>query len=356
MSTQRPLRPPVRWGIIGCGNVTEVKSGPGFQKATDSSLVAVMRRDAEAAADYARRHGVPRWYAEADALVDDPDVDAVYIASPPGSHLEHALRACRAGKPVYVEKPMARNYTEAVTMRDAFAAAGVPLFAAYYRRALPRFLETRALIESGALGRVSSVACAFYGPRHLAVDPAALPWRLDARESGGGLAMDLASHAVDIIDFLLGPLSDVRGSAANVASPHDVEDVLTVSFRAGDTPGIAVWNFASSQTQDILMITGTVGRVQLSVFGDEPLRVWRGDQVTEVSRPNPQHVQQPLIQSVVDDLLGRGRCASTGESGARASRVLDQALDGYYGGRGDPFWERPGTWPGRRSWEAQSRQ
>ncbi len=113
-------------------------------------------------------------------------------------------------------------------------------------------------------------------------------------------------------------------------------------------PGVGIWNFASSESQDMLLITGTEGRLQLSVFGNEPVRLVRAGDVTEIERPNPQHIQQPLIQTVVDDLLGRGRCPSTGESAARTSRVLDEALAGYYGGRDDPFWLRPDTWPGRR--------
>lgn len=339
---------PLRWGIIGCGNVTEVKSGPGFQKARDSSLVAVMRRDSRLAADYARRHGVPRWYSDADALVADPDVDAVYVATPVGSHLEHALRACRAGKPAYVEKPMARNHAECLQMIEAFRAAGLPLYVAYYRRALPRFLEVKKLIDSGALGRITSVACGYYSPRHRdAAGAGGLPWRLEAAQSGGGLALDLASHALDIIDFLLGPLQDVHGTAANLASDHSLEDSVTLSFRAGATPGVGIWNFAASESQDMLLVAGTEARAHLSVFGDEPVRLVRGGAVTELARPNPPHIQQPLIQTVVDELLGRGTCPSTADSAARASRVLDEALAGYYGGRDDAFWLRPDTWPGR---------
>ncbi len=344
----RRLAAPVRWGIIGCGNVTEVKSGPGLQGARDSRLVAVMRRDAALAADYARRHGVSRWYADADALVADPEVDAVYVATPVGSHLEHALRACRAGKPAYIEKPMARNHAECLRMIGAFREAGLPLFVAYYRRALPRFLRVKELIDSGALGRATSAACAFYSPRHRDVDPARLPWRLDAEQSGGGLAMDLASHALDIIDFLLGPLTGAHGAAANLASAYAVEDCVTLSFRAGEVPGIGIWNFASSEAQDVLVVTGTEGRAQLSVFGNEAVRLVRGGSATELVLPNPDSIQQPLIQTVVDDLLGRGACPSTGESAARTSRVLDLALEGYYGGRDDDFWLRPDTWPGRR--------
>src|SRR4051812_48513080 len=142
------MRDPIRWGIIGCGDVTEVKSGPGFQKAHGSQLVAVMRRNAALAADYAKRHGVPRWYNDAKALVNDPEVDAVYIATPPGVHVEGALLAAAAGKPAYVEKPMARNTTECDVIIQALARADQKLFVAYYRRAMPRFLKLRELLEN----------------------------------------------------------------------------------------------------------------------------------------------------------------------------------------------------------------
>src|SRR5882757_10269989 len=102
----------IRWGIIGCGDVTEVKSGPALQRATGSALVAVMRRDRAKAEDYARRHGVARAYDDAAALIADPDVDAVYVATPPSSHAAYTLAAARAGKPVYVEKPMALSHAE----------------------------------------------------------------------------------------------------------------------------------------------------------------------------------------------------------------------------------------------------
>src|SRR5699024_4274467 len=144
----------VRWGIVGVGDVTETKSGPGLQQAEGSALVAVMRRDGAKAADYARRHGVPRWYDDADALIADPEVDAVYVATPPDSHADYAVRALRAGKPVYVEKPMARTATECEEILSASRRAGLPVFVAYYRRAMPRFATVKELLEGGAIGQV----------------------------------------------------------------------------------------------------------------------------------------------------------------------------------------------------------
>ena len=148
----------IRWGIIGCGDVTEVKSGPGFQKSEHSELVAVMRRSGELAEDYARRHGVPKWYDDADKLIHDEDVDAIYIATPPSTHMTYALKSAAAGKPVYVEKPMAMSSKECLQMIEACKEAGVPLYVAFYRRALPYFLKIKALIEEGAIGEVRFVS------------------------------------------------------------------------------------------------------------------------------------------------------------------------------------------------------
>ena len=342
----------IRWGIIGCGNVTEVKSGPALQKAEGSRLVAVMRRDGRKAEDYVRRHGVPRWYDDADRLIADPEVDAVYVATPPGSHEEYALRVAAAGKPAYVEKPMARSYAECARMVGAFRAADRPLFVAYYRRRLPRFVKAKQIIDDGRLGRVTSVA---YRHTRLFRPNAPYEWRLDPVHSGGGLLLDLGSHFLDLIDFLLGPLTEVRGTAANFAGGA-VEDVVAMSFRTGGgAVGTASWNFAAAARQDAIEIEGTEGRLLMTCFGNEPVRLERSGDAETFDLPNPPHIQQPLIQSIVDELLGReaARCPSTGETAARTSLVMDRVLDGYYGDRSGPFWERPETWPGRAGGSAE---
>ena len=352
----------VRWGIIGCGNVCEVKSGPGFQKAEGSRLVAVMRRSAAQAEDYARRHGVPRWYTDADALIRDGEVDAVYVATPVGTHCEYALRVAAAGKPCYVEKPMARHEEECRRMIEAFRGAsprrgaawagrrgeGVPLFVAYYRRRLPRFLKAKELVETGRLGRVTGITYRYAEPRHRHVKPGRLEWRLIASESGGGIFMDLGSHALDILDFLAGPLADVKGAAANLASAYQVEDAVAMQFRAeSGALGTASWNFASAARSDLIEISGTDGRVSLSVFGAEPVCLQTQESEETFDLPNPPHVQQPLIQTIVEELAGRGRCPSTGESAARTARLMDAVLEQYYGTRTGEFWKRPETWPGQ---------
>ena len=350
-SAQIQGRSTIRWGIIGCGDVTEIKSGPGFQKAAGSALVAVMRRNAGQAADYARRHGVPRWYDNADALISDAEVDAVYVATHPETHAHYAEMVAAAGKPAYVEKPMARQVAECDRMIEAFARAQQKLFVAFYRRCLPRFVQVQQLLADGALGQPTEVRCRWAAPNHRDAGGA---WRLDATKSGGGLFLDLGSHALDLLDHLLGPLTNVAGLAANLATDQEVEDHVAMSFlTATGVPGTAVWNFASAAREDLLEIGGTDGRLSCSVFGNEALRLENATGVQTLERPNPPHVQQPLIQTVVDELLGRGTCPSTGESARRTSRVMDTVLTGYYGGRDDKFWLRPGTWPGRRRSQTQ---
>ncbi len=332
----------VRWGIIGCGDVTEVKSGPALQEARGSALVAVMRRSGGLAEDYAKRHGVARFYDRAEALLADPEVSAVYVAAPPGAHLALALAACAAGKPAYVEKPMARSHAECQTMNAAFAARGLPLFVAYYRRALPRFRKAKELLDAGRIGRPALVSYRYARPRHRGP----LPWRQRAEHAGGGLLLDLGSHALDVLDFLLGPLEDVSGCARR-ASPAAgvVEEVVAMRYSAGGALGTASWWFAGHAREDWMEITGTEGRLSFTIFGDEPVRLdgpW-GEERFEL--PNPRHIQAPLIQTIVDELRGEGSCPSTGASAARTSRVIDEVLAGYYGGRDDAFWARPETWP-----------
>ena len=336
-----PTRTLIRWGIIGCGDVTEVKSGPALQKTRGSALVAVMRRDAAKAADYARRHGVPRFYSDARALVADPEVDAIYVATPPGAHLDGALLAAGAGKPCYVEKPMARHTPECDAMLAAFAAANQKLFVAYYRRALPRFVKVKELLDRGALGMMTGVSHRLATAAHASLDAANLPWRVSVESSGGGLFLDVGSHALDLLDFFCGPLAGARGHAARLASPGVTEDAVAMTFRtAAGAPGAATWNFASQVTEDTMEFRGTLGRISLSVFGSDPVRLETARGVELFDLPNPPHVQQPLIQTVVDELLGRGACPSTGESGRRTSAVMDAVLEDFYGGRTDAFWLR----------------
>jgi len=324
------MKDTIRWGIIGCGDVTEVKSGPALQKAEGSELVAVMRRNGALAEDYARRHQVPRWYDQAEALIHDPEVNAVYVATPPAFHREYALMAARAGKAVYVEKPMAMNHDECLEMIEACEAAGVPLYVAYYRRGLQRFNQIKQLLDSGVIGDVRLVQTTHLQTMR-PVDGQAVPWRLQPALSGGGLFVDLASHTLDILDYLLGPIGEVKGFAVNQSGLYQVEDLVTTTyaFESG-VIGMGAWCFNAFKRKDLNEITGSQGKLSFSTFGDD-LRIQLADgDIQQLTIPNPAHIQQPLIQLMVNELRGAGTCPSTGRTAARTSRVMDSLIRDFY--------------------------
>ncbi|MEQ8812035.1 MAG: Gfo/Idh/MocA family oxidoreductase [Imperialibacter sp.] len=321
----------VRWGIIGVGDVCEVKSGPAFQKIENSSLVAVMRRNGEKAADFAKRHGVPKWYDDADKLINDPDVNAIYIATPPGSHADYTFRAAKAGKPVYVEKPMARSTSECQAMVDACKQAGVPLFIAYYRRMLPNFLKVKSLIESGVIGEVRYVNVKLNKPLHPDIVGAAHDpdnWRIFPEVAGGGYFYDLGCHQLDILDFLLGPVKHAHGYAANQGGIYPAEDIVTGSFVfESGVLGQGTWCFATSDASDeeVTTIIGSKGEISFPYFSDHSVTLKvEGKPAERMTFDIPKHIQQPLIQTIVDELTGTGKCPSTGVSGTRTNWVMEQ--------------------------------
>lgn len=321
----------ISWGMIGAGAVCEVKSGPAFYRSEHSRLFGVMRRNADKAQDYAKRHAVPNWYTDAETLIHHPEVNAVYIATPPDTHASYTEMAARAGKAVYVEKPMARTYSECEQMIRVCHECGVPLFVAYYRRYLPYFRKVKELLDDGAIGRVLSV--------HIQLtkgtgdtDPAT-NWRIDPQISGGGLFHDLASHQLDLLDFLLGPVTSARGETANRSLKYNAPDAVSASFSfASGVTGSGNWTFSAPphSKSDRLIFVGTLGTIQCATFDDStPVRLITETGIQEFVIPYPPHVQQPLVEAIIRDLRGGEPCISTGESAARASMVMDQIAGTY---------------------------
>lgn len=325
----------VRWGIIGCGDVTEIKSGPAFQKTEHSELVAVMRRNAEKAEDYAKRHKVPKWYSDADQLINDPEVNAVYVATPPGTHAEYAIKTMQAGKPVYVEKPMATNYAECQQMLKVSKETGMPLNVAYYRRTLPAYLKVKELIDEGTLGQILTVSITLHkAAEDRDRDPATYDnWRVDPKIAGGGLFYDLASHQLDYLDFLFGPVTEVKGLAQNQGGFYAAEDTVSAifAFENGIT-GTGNWCFVvdKSAEQDKIEITGTKGKVSLPCFihGDVELTTAKGTE--HFSFQNPENISHNLVKNVVRSLRGEEVCVSNGESAARTNKVMEEIVKNYY--------------------------
>ncbi|MDH6307974.1 1,5-anhydro-D-fructose reductase (1,5-anhydro-D-mannitol-forming) [Dysgonomonas sp. PFB1-18] len=321
----------VRWGIIGVGSVCEKKSGPAFYKIEHSELVAVMRRDESKVKDYASRHQVKKYYTDADALINDPEVDAIYIATPPSSHKEYAIKALQAGKPVYVEKPMAMDYAECLDMIAASDKAGQKLFVAYYRRALPYFLKVKELLDSNVLGKILTVDIKYIRPAgEDDKSPETQAWRVKKDIAGDGYFFDLAPHTLDILDFLLGEIEDANGYARNLGGYYEVSDTIaaTMQFKSG-VLGTGLWNFVSPEKtrQDTITITGMNGCIKFNTFSFQPIAITIGDDITYYETEQPEHIQQPLIRTIVNELRGIGTCPSTGVSGARTSRIMDLITD-----------------------------
>lgn len=323
----------IQWGIVGCGNVCEVKSGPGLQAASGSALEMVMRRDASKAQDYAIRHQVPRWTDIAGTLINDPGLDAVYIATPPDSHHPYTLAAAAAGKAVYVEKPMALSTRECQEMIAACEGAKVPLFVAYYRRALPRFLQIKDFLNKGSLGEIQGVHWIYRRKLSEAEKSGdTRNWRVFPNISGGGHFVDLASHALDLLQFLLGNLQAVDGRGENRAGAYPAEDWVEadLSFPNGLVGGLQ-FQAAGEDYLDQLEIKGRFGLLRFSVFGDSivEFKDIRGQRKSWLLA-NPLHIQSPLIQTVVDSLHGRGACPSTGRSAVFSTWAMESILASYY--------------------------
>lgn len=320
----------INWGIIGCGDVCEKKSGPAFYKIENSNLVAVMRRDQSKAKDFAKRHNVSKYYSEAEALIADPNVDAIYVATPPNTHKEYAILAMQAGKPVYVEKPMAMNHKECLEMIEVSKQTGQKLFVAFYRRSLPYFLKVKEILDSGILGKTLTVSIRHFKTAQASdLNKDTHTWRINKEIAGEGYFYDLAPHTLDIVAFLLGEIDEAFGYSKNMGELYSTKDTISaiLSFKSGVT-GTAQWCFVASEDsiEDSIVITGSKGHIKFSTFSFAPIQLTIGEK-TEIFTPEqPEHIQQPLIQTIVDELRETGMSPSTGESGAKTSEVMDMIL------------------------------
>jgi predicted dehydrogenase len=321
----------IGWGIIGCGNVTEKKSGPAFQQVPNAKLVAVMRRDATKAADYAMRHGVPKWYSDATQLINDPAVTAVYIATPPAFHEAYTIAALQAGKPVYVEKPMSISLASCIRIQQQALATGMRLSVAHYRRALPKFLAIKNLLETKKIGSICSAQIRMQQADQSAsmVDPTE-NWRVQPALSGGGIFYDLAPHQLDLLVYLLGHPKEISGMADNRAGLYTAEDVVAGTVRLNDNILFSgLWCFTSSETcrEDVFEIVGTEGKIIFPVFGNEVTIVTKTG-VEQLLFEPPQHIQQPMIEKVTRYFLGMDSNPCSAEEAIQSFRIMEAFVYG----------------------------
>ena len=283
----------VHWGFIGCGEVTKYKSGPAFQKIENSEVVGVMSRDLIKAKDYAQERSIPKWYDDASALVNDPDVNAVYIATPPSSHATYAIMAMKAGKPVYIEKPMAVTYEECCRINRISAETGVPCFVAYYRRYLPYFQKVKQLVEDGVIGNIANIQIRFEVPPRDLDFSGTQPWRLQPDIAGGGYFYDLAPHQIDMIQYIFGVIIEASGFKANRGGLYQVEDSLSACFQfESGLVGSGSWCFVAQESarEDRIVVIGDKGTISFSVYTYEPIRLYTEGKCEEILVENPIYV------------------------------------------------------------------
>lgn len=317
----------IRWGIIGCGNVTEVKSGPAYQKVKNFKLAAVMRRNEALAKDYAQRHGVEKYYANAVDLINDPDIDAVYIATPPDSHKEYAVKVAQAGKICCVEKPLAPSLQDSQAILDAFKAADVPLFVAYYRRSLPRFTKVKYLIDSGKIGKVRHISWSLYKSTSELDLSKQYNWRTDKKVALGGYFDDLASHGLDLFAYLLGDYHKVCGMGNNQQDLYTAFDTVTACWqhKTGVT-GTGNWNFGSYSNSDKVSIVGSKGELNFSVFDETSIKIKTATSESKIFIEHPENVQLHHVENMQKHLLHGEKHPSSGETATHTSWVMDQIL------------------------------
>lgn len=322
----------VKWGILGCGDVTEVKSGPAFNKVPNSILIGVMRRDAQKAADYANRHAVPKWYAHAQQLIDDPEINALYIATPPAYHEAYTLAALRAGKPVYVEKPMALMESECLNMIKCSEETGSKLTVAHYRRAQPAFIKVKELLETKVIGPVRLVDLRmFQPPKSAMIAHSTSNWRLDPAISGGGLFHDLAPHQLDLLLYYFGKIKSTSGFALNQAGLYPADDLVSgqIRFESGVVfNGLWCFTAPADEAIDQCTIIGSEGKITFPIFGNQVTLSKNGiNQVFNFDRL--QHVQLPMIEQVVNYFLDRGPNPCPAREAADVMAVMDRFTGKY---------------------------
>ena len=314
--------------MIGCGDVTEIKSGPAFSKVPDSVLYAVMRRDEAKAKDYAMRHKVPVVYSNAADLINDPEINAIYIATPPDSHEQFTLAAILACKSVYVEKPMTLNSDAAQKMKNLAEEKNVKLVIAHYRRAQPMFIKVKELIDNNAVGNIMHIKLNY---RRKALTTAEMnetktAWRIDPEQSGGGLFHDLAPHQLGLMYYFFGAAKIAFGISGNSGGLYKADDLVTgnILFDRGiQFSGTWCFNAAPHQEVDYCEIFGSEGSIGFAVFNKPEIILHTAAGKRIISFKKLEHVQQPMIEKVVQYFLGRQPNPCTADEGVEVMKMMD---------------------------------
>ena len=312
----------VRWGLIGCGDIARRRVAPALRELENCELVAVSRADPTRAESFAAEFGARSWHADWRELVRDPEVEAVYVATPVHLHAEQAVAAAEEGKHVLCEKPMALSVGECERMNAAAEANDVRLGVAYYRRFYPAVERVGEILRSGEIGRpIVAQLNAFErfepGPEH------PRRWLLEKRLAGGGPMFDFGSHRVEVLLNLFGPVADVRALRGNLLFPREVEDtaVALLQFEAGPQAVLSVTH-AAREPQDTMEIFGSEGSVRADVLNEGVLKVRTAAGERLEKHPAHSNFHQPLIDDFARAVVEGRSPRVDGRAGLAVSSVL----------------------------------
>ncbi|HYT89459.1 MAG TPA: Gfo/Idh/MocA family oxidoreductase [Gemmataceae bacterium] len=315
----------IRWGLLGCGDIVRKRVARAILDEPRSRLLAACRRDSGRVRDFCQAFGVERAYTCDADLLADPEIDAVYIATPVHLHFPQTLAAAAAGKHVLVEKPMARTVAECDQMIDACRAVGVKLGVAYYRRFYPIVHRMKELLASGELGRplaISAVTSTSFalGPGDEGY------WRVVPAEGGGGALMDIGSHRLNLFLDLLGEVVDVQARIDTLLGAYEAEDAATLllHFRSG-AHGTLQCFFGTTCGADDFSILGRRGRLSATPLNGEQLVIESIQGQRIETHPPPGNLHAPLIVDFVSAILEGHSPLVTGEEGRRTNNVMERA-------------------------------
>lgn len=318
----------VKWGMIGTGSVTEVKSGPGFYKSKNSELYGVYNRNRDKAIDWTKRHGINKVYETIDEMLMDENIDAIYIATPPNVHKEYAIRCLEAGKIPYIEKPMAFNYNECQDILKVSKEKNIPVYVAFYRRGMEKYIKIKELLDEGVLGNIKYVEVRqIMKLEDSDLNREKLPWRVIPEITGGGKFIDMGVHVLDILDFFFGHINVAKGVATNLGGYYDVEDTVSASFMfENGVVGNGMWCYVAGHEEEYVRIVGDKGYMIFEGLGYGPVKIYDGNEVQELKFNSPDHVAQPYIQQVVDEIIGFKKSNANIQSAANVTRITDEIL------------------------------
>lgn len=321
----------VRWALIGCGDVTEVKSGPGLYKSTGSSLIGVYNRTYDKSVDFAKRHNVGKVYREVEDLFTDEQVDIVYIATPPKYHHQYALQCLSAGKIPYIEKPVANTYEECLEIKSLSEKTGIPVYAAFYRRGVEKFLKIKELLSGNAIGNIRYITVNQTMPvedSELSRD--GLPWRVVPEISGGGKFLDMGVHVLDCLAMFFGEYEYMKGTACNQGGYYDAEDtvVATFGFKSGIV-GSGTWCYVGDKSINQVQIVGEKGRIVYDGLSAKKFIIEKNGEQKLYTFDVPEHASMPYQQAIVNELIGKAKSEANFDQAINVVKMTDMMLETY---------------------------